>query len=84
MENEHVVPRLHYHKEFLMDYGRPPDLTVGQSYDISCAYKVDDLTILQILDDCGTEHEFDLSDSLTTGHFDVLGDYKEVWEGEYA
>lgn len=77
------MPQLIYKKFFLMDEGDVgPNLTIDKAYDIVCAYECGDDVDLVIVDDTNEHHTFGLNCTKfkLEDHFDLIGDYTEVWE----
>lgn len=77
-----MTPSIVYNAEFLMNDGTKPDLTLGKSYEIISAFDCDNSPNINIIDDVGTVHTFDLNCKEMNFHkyFEIEGDYTEVWE----
>lgn len=76
------MPELIYHTPFEMNDGNPAQFTVGQSYEILAAFEYEDDVSLVVLNDTGNVHYFNLNceELVLVNHFDMLGDYTDVWE----
>lgn len=79
MENDTVVPRLYCNAPM----PGPHSFTLGNDYEIVASYTCDGVDILLVTDDEGVEVIFDATGWFISMHFELLGDYKDVWEGEY-
>lgn len=79
MQDEYVVPRLHCHAP----PGPNVPFTLGNSYEILASYSCEGCDVVTVLDDEEEHQTLDVTGWMVRAYFDVLGDYKEVWEGEY-
>lgn len=76
-----MTPRLKYKKSFLMNNGTKPDLTVGEAYEVVCAfYEKEDELCISIIDDIEDVHNFLTSEDWFYEHFDIIGDISTVLE----
>lgn len=88
MQEDKIAPRLRCRKvlpsflypDTVCSFG---SFTVGLSYEITSAYSCNGVDCVQVQDNSGVSNNFEVLGGVMRYHFDIVGDYKDVWEGEY-
>tara|TARA_R110000851_G_scaffold257481_1_gene409978 strand:+ start:834 stop:1067 length:234 start_codon:yes stop_codon:yes gene_type:complete len=75
-----MQPKLAYVQTARMEDGSEPNFTIGQEYEINCAFNLDGDTHISVVDNTGDVHHFDITEEWFSQSFVVDGDLETVWE----